>query len=223
MSIRDVSCLRVGIFRAAPFSWFCSTACLHVHLPACLPCFAGSFSLRWQFTSGAAWWWHCGHLPPEPKECHHQLASRAALLSPLLMDLRHAGVSCHLSTLTLNECRNMKSVARHYALLLNHKLGKISEWLKQYRPASSAPVWTWKWMCAAQLSPLHSRQPNSGVETLSQVKVHGGFCSHWQPPRLCQFITGACIPLQSKTNNHRVIIYLRPLPTTVEQRPPMCQ
>lgn len=114
-----------------------------------------------------------GHLPTKPKERHHQLPSRAALLSPLLIDLRHTGVNCHLWTLTLNECCNMKSVARHNALPLNRKLGKISEWFKQYRPASSAPVWTWKWMCAAQLSSLSSLQPNSGVETFSQVKVYG--------------------------------------------------
>lgn len=163
--------------------------------------FEGSFSLRWQFTSGAVWWWHCSHLPPKPKECPLQLASRATLLSPLPIDLRHTGVSCLLSNLTLNECCNMKSVAHHNALLVNLKLGKISEWLEQYRASSSAPVWTWKWIHAAQLSSLLSRQPNLEVETLSQVKVHRASAP---TDNLCSSVSslpGYAFHYKAKTNN----------------------
>lgn len=52
---------------------------------------------------------------------------------------KHRG---QLSDLTLSKCCKMKSEARHNALLVNHKLGKISGRFKQYGQASSAPVWT---------------------------------------------------------------------------------
>jgi len=66
-------------------------------------------------------------LAPQIEEMPPQLTSRAALLSPLLIELRHTGVSRPLSNLTLNECSDMKSEALCCALLVNHKLGKISE------------------------------------------------------------------------------------------------
>lgn len=83
---------------------------------------------------------------------------------------RHRGCSAQLSDLTPSKCCGMKSEAGHNAPPLNHKLGKISERFKQYREASSVPVWTWKWIRAGQLSPLHPVQPNPEVETLSHVR-----------------------------------------------------
>lgn len=83
---------------------------------------------------------------------------------------QHRGYSPQLSDLTPSKCCGMKSEAGHNAPPLNHKLGKISERFKQYGEASSVPVWTWKWIRAGQLSPLHSVQPNPEVETLSHVR-----------------------------------------------------
>ncbi|KAI9520943.1 hypothetical protein NQZ68_010644 [Dissostichus eleginoides] len=56
-------------------------------------------------------------LAPQIEEMPPQLTSRAALLSPLLIELRHTGVSRPLSNLTLNECSDMKSEALCCALL----------------------------------------------------------------------------------------------------------
>lgn len=56
-----------------------------------------------------------------------EMPPQLTLLSPLLIQLRHTGVSRPLSNLTLNECSDMKSEALCCALLVNHKLGNISE------------------------------------------------------------------------------------------------
>lgn len=147
--------------------------------------------------------------PSATQTSHHQLVSKAALLSPLPINPWHTWISCHLSPLTLDKCCNMKSVARYNALLVNQELGKITEHLIQYRLVSSAP----KSGYIQRSCPPASK--GSQICGWKLFPGSTGFPLFWQPTQFCHFITGVCIPLQSKTNNHRVHFYIRSLTTSI--------
>lgn len=222
MSVGDVPCLKSWHPFWSSLFCFCSTACI----PACLLFCRLILSEVAVYIGGLCGEGAAAICRPNWKACHHQLVAQVQHFCHLCQkDLKthwRLAVICQLWPFTNAVTRN-----QHPATLPSWwttKLGKISELFKQCRPASSAPVWTWKWICAAQLSSLQPWGSQIQKWKLSlRVRSPRGFGSHWQPAQLCQFITGPCIPLQSKTNNHRVIIYLRSLPTTVEQRLPMCQ
>ena len=203
MSVEDVTCLRAGILLPTPFS---GSASLHLLFSASPGLSKVAVHIRWRMARAL----RPSASQPRTKECSHQLVSRAALLSPRPTELKEE-VSCHLCPLAL-----YAATWNHNALPVNHKLGRISELLKQY---VGLPLPLYGHESEYVPSGCFSLQQSSGVET----QCPQGLWSLWQPVQLWQFITGACIPLKSKTNNHRVIIYLRSLPTTVEQKLQMCQ
>lgn len=134
------------------FFWFCSAA-----LSGCF--FAGSFSPRWQFTSGAAQWGRRNHLPPTLEKHHDQLAPRAQLLSPLspLPKSPHSGVTvaviCQLWPF-MNATTWSPWCAKEGWWTPN--LERFQRFWNNAGQLPSAPVWAWKWICAAQLSSLQS-------------------------------------------------------------------
>lgn len=201
MSVWDVPSLRVGIFFCSSLFWLCLTAC-RLHCPPF--CRLIRFKVA-VYTTWAAWWQRCGHLAPTAKERHHQLVSGgSSSVTFANRPIRHVEVSCHLSPLTFLQTLQCEI---GNVLLVNHTLSKILKKLKQSKPRMDMKVDMWR---PSLLPALCVAKFQSGNSCTSQSPP--GFCSHWQSALLCQFITGACIPLQSKTNNHRVIIYLKPLP-----------
>lgn len=202
MSVWDVPSLRVGFFFFLQFPFrallHCLTACRLLCPPFCR-------LIRFKvavYTTWAARWQRCGHLAPHSEGTASPAGVRGQQFAT--RPIRHVEVSCHLPPLTFLQTLQCEI---GNVRLVNHTLSKISKKLKQSKPLMEMKVDMWR---PSLLPTLCVAKFQSGNSCTS--KSPPGFCSHWQSALLCQFITGACIPLQSKTNNHRVIIYLKPLP-----------
>lgn len=120
--------------------------------------------------------------------------------------IRHTKVSCHPSPLDLHDCCNMESVMPSWwttnleRFQSNwHNAGELPLTLFGHESGYVLPSRPLLHVSTRLLLPLTA---------WNALSVHY-WCMHLQ--------------LQSKTNNHRVIIYLMPLPTFVKLVPPMCR
>lgn len=136
------ACLRAAIMVAAIF--LVLLHCLHTSLSACLlyplACMLVLYKVAVYVSGcvafGAGTIWYPAEGPPSPAGCQGGGSLPAAI------DLRHAEVSRHLSTPTPTQWCDTTSTAHHNALLVNYKLGKITE----TTPPNFLPYpQTWAW------------------------------------------------------------------------------
>lgn len=192
MSVWDVSCLWVGIFLAAPFPGSAPLpSCPDTRLSACLPFLQVHSLLGGRMHQGAAWRWHCSHLPAKLKERNHQLAPRAANRPKT-----HRG---QLSLVNSDPER-----------ILQHASGRVP----QCPPAEPQ---TWKdfrvnFNNTGQLPlPLYGHESGyvpPSCPALCVAKFRSGNSFTSQSPLTVSSLLGLAFQYEAKTNNQRNFIYL---------------